>query len=247
MIRIGHKGADAVVPGNTLESFIAAVEIGVDVIELDVLRPPSDFAAADWSSARAGPAPGGEPILVAHDWTAARRGPPLTLARALDAFCEPPLDRVRIDLDLKLPGREDEIVAAIRARGLLDRAMTSGTEVPTIRTLGELEPRLSRGWTLPRVRRDWTKSRIGRPAVLAGMAWLRARLPRLITREAPALGVETIWLHHALATRAIAAAVHGSGLGLYCWTVDDVWRFRELAELGVDGICTNDPRLFEPR
>jgi glycerophosphoryl diester phosphodiesterase len=36
--RIGHKGAEAVAPGNTLESFHAAVELGVDMIELDVLR-----------------------------------------------------------------------------------------------------------------------------------------------------------------------------------------------------------------
>ena len=38
-LRIGHKGADAITPGNTLESFAAAVEAGVDAIEFDVLRP----------------------------------------------------------------------------------------------------------------------------------------------------------------------------------------------------------------
>ncbi len=37
-LRIGHKGADAIVAGNTLESFEAAVEVGVDIIEFDVLR-----------------------------------------------------------------------------------------------------------------------------------------------------------------------------------------------------------------
>ena len=36
--RIGHKGADAIVEGNTIESFETAVEIGVDMVELDVLR-----------------------------------------------------------------------------------------------------------------------------------------------------------------------------------------------------------------
>ena len=35
--RIGHKGADALVPGNTIASFEKAVEVGVDVIEFDVL------------------------------------------------------------------------------------------------------------------------------------------------------------------------------------------------------------------
>ena len=56
MLRIGHKGADAIAPGNTLESFAAAVEAGVDAIELDVLRPASDFAdGADWRGAAPAP------------------------------------------------------------------------------------------------------------------------------------------------------------------------------------------------
>ncbi len=37
-LRVGHKGADHVAPGNTLESFEAALEHGVDMIEFDVLR-----------------------------------------------------------------------------------------------------------------------------------------------------------------------------------------------------------------
>src|SRR5687767_9807867 len=36
--RIGHKGADSIAPGNTLESFLAAASNGVDMIELDVIR-----------------------------------------------------------------------------------------------------------------------------------------------------------------------------------------------------------------
>ncbi len=97
---------------------------------------------------------------------------------------------MKIDLDIKIRGREDEIVEAVRSRGLAERTMTSGTEIPTIRMLGELAPELSRGWTIPRVTRDWTKSRVGKPLVLAGMATLRARLPRRVRSEAPLLGVE---------------------------------------------------------
>ena len=37
LIRVGHKGADAIVPGNTLASFDAALAAGVDMIEFDVL------------------------------------------------------------------------------------------------------------------------------------------------------------------------------------------------------------------
>jgi hypothetical protein len=91
MLRVGHKGADGIVPGNTIESFKAAVEVGVDAIEFDVLRPPEDFAIeSDWRTAPAGPAEGAGPILVAHDWGAARRAKqPLSLDEALDSTLSP--------------------------------------------------------------------------------------------------------------------------------------------------------------
>jgi len=246
MLRIGHKGADAIVPGNSIESFRAAVEAGVDVIEFDVLRPPEDFAdGSDWRNASAGPAGGAGPILIAHDWAAARgAASPLTLDQALDAFTQAPLDEVKIDLDIKICGREDEIAEAIRSRGLAERTMTSGTELPTIRALGDLAPEFTRGWTIPRVSRDWTKSRVGKPFVLAGMAAYRARLPRIVRRDAPSLGVQAVWTHHGLATPALAEAAHDSGCILVAWTVDDARRMLELDAMGVDGICTNDPRLF---
>ncbi len=244
-IRVGHKGADAIVPGNTIASFRAAETAGVDVIEFDVLRPESDFAdGSEWGTARAGPARASGPLVIAHDWADARGRSPLTLAQALDAFTEPPLDQVRIDLDLKLAGREDEIVAALRERGLLERAMTSTMEVRSIHAVGEFGPELRRGWTLPKIGRDWTRSRMARPLVMAGLATMRARLPSVIRRHAPRLGVKAIWLYHQVATPALAQAVHACDCELICWTVDEQARIETLLELGADGICSNDPRLF---
>ena len=37
MIRVGHRGAAALAPENTLRSFEAALALGVDAIEFDVL------------------------------------------------------------------------------------------------------------------------------------------------------------------------------------------------------------------
>jgi glycerophosphoryl diester phosphodiesterase len=100
--RIGHKGADLIRPGNTLESFEAAVEAGAEMIELDVLRPKAEFRdGADWRRAAAGPVgDGAPPLLVAHDWGDAARRDPMTLDEAMDAFTRPPLDRVEVHCDL---------------------------------------------------------------------------------------------------------------------------------------------------
>jgi glycerophosphoryl diester phosphodiesterase len=147
---VGHKGADLIQPGNTVASFEAAVEAGVDTIEIDVLWTRDGHPRL--------PASERAPLLVAHDWHDAARRRPLTLAKGLDAFLAPPLDRVEVDLDVKLPGREEEIVAALRERELLDRAMVSTMELSTLARLGELEPALRRGWTYPKVRRTGPRS-----------------------------------------------------------------------------------------
>ena len=245
LLRIGHKGADAIHPGNTLESFAAAVATGVDMIELDVLRPRADFARGrDWRTAVAGPADGRGPLLVAHDWEDAARRDPLTLDEALDAFTRPPLDTVVFDLDLKIAGRENEVVAAIRERDLVERAMVSTMEVGSLIELAQLAPELRRGWTVPRIRRDWRRLRWGGPLVLAGSASLRRRLPRMIRRGAPRLGAWSVWVYHPLITGRLVASARDAGVEVIAWTVDELERMRELAQLGVGGICTNDPRLL---
>ncbi len=245
-LRIGHKGADAIAPGNTPESFRAAVDAGVDVIELDVLRPRSDFAdGTDWRRAKAGPgSAGSEPLLVAHDWGVVSRRGALTLDEVLQLFCAPPLDEVTIDLDVKVAGREDEIVAALADRDLLGRAMASTMEIDSVRELRRLDPNLRLGWTVPRTTRDWPSIRWARPLLLGGLVTLRARLPGIVRRRAPALGVQSIWAYHAVITTALVEACHATGLMLNAWTVDDRERILRLAAMGVDGICTNDPRLF---
>jgi glycerophosphoryl diester phosphodiesterase len=250
LIRVGHKGADAIVPGNTIASFEAAVETGVDVIELDVLRPRTDFPGdADWRTAPAGPVTdiaGAEPgpLLVAHDWAAADRGDPPTLDEALAAFTQPPLDQVEIDLDLKVAGREDEVVAALRDHGLVARALISTMEIRSLVLLRSLEPELRLGWTYPRVTRPWDRKRLARPFVLGVGAAMRRRLPQLATRRIPEIGARLMWVYHPLVTPRLVTATRAAGVKLIAWTVDDLARMRALADLGVDGIVTNDPRLF---
>jgi len=246
LLRIGHKGAHAIVPGNTIASFERAVEIGVDVVEFDVLRPRTDFdAEGDWRRAEAGPgAPGSDPLVVAHDWGAAARTEPPTLAEALEAFTRPPLDRVEIDLDLKVAGREDEVIAALRDHGLTARAMVSTMEIASSMRVRELAPDLRAGWTFPRATRAWDRKRWARPLLVAGVAAMRRRLPALAAKRLPEMGVSAMWVYHPLVTERLAAACDLAGVDLYAWTVDDVARMRELVAIGVDGIVTNDPRLF---
>jgi glycerophosphoryl diester phosphodiesterase len=233
---VGHKGADLIAPGNTLESFRAAVEAGVDTIEFDVLWRPDGHPRL--------PASERSPLVVAHDWHDAESRTPLTLDETLDAFAQAPLDGVEIDLDIKLPGREPEIIAAVRERGLLERSMVSTMELSTLNRIRELEPGLRRGWTYPKVRRDWASKRWARGPMLAALSVMRQRLPGLAAQELPRLGVEAMWVYHPLVSPRLARITKLARVELIAWTVDDLARMRKLARAGVNGLCSNDPRLF---
>ena len=235
--RVGHKGADAIVPGNTIESFEAAVEVGVEMIEFDVLRTRSgdpELPAAERS-----------PLVIAHDWHDAAERSPLTLEQALEAFTRPPLDEVEIDCDLKLPGREGELVEALCRHELIDRAMVSTMYTESLAEIRALEPALRLGWTYPKVTRPWDRRRWARPAVLATMAVMRARLPSLVERRAPRLAAAALWVYHPLISAALATRTAELGIELIAWTVDEPARIAELRALGVNGICSNDPRLLQ--
>ncbi|MFL5897676.1 MAG: glycerophosphodiester phosphodiesterase [Solirubrobacterales bacterium] len=232
---VGHKGADLIAPGNTVASFEAAVEAGVDTIELDVL----------WLADAHLPLEQRHPLVVAHDWEDAARRTPLKLTEALDAFLEPPLEEVEIDLDIKLPGREEEVVEALRERDLIGRAMISTMEMHTLRRVLELEPELRRGWTYPKVTRDWTSRRWAKLPMRAALIGMRTRLPGLAAEKLPQFGVAAMWVYHPLVTSRLARICDLAGVELIAWTVDDLPRMRQLAEAGVHGICSNDPRLFE--
>jgi glycerophosphoryl diester phosphodiesterase len=217
-----------------VESFHAAVAAGVDTIEFDVL----------WLRDARLPVAQRAPLVVAHDWADAGRRTPLALTEALDAFLEPPLDKVEIDLDIKLPGREEELVEALRERGLMERAMVSTMELYSLGRILELAPELRRGWTYPKVTKDWPSKRWARPAMLAALRGMRYRLPGLAAQQLPKLGVEAMWVYHPLVSPRLARICKLAGVELIAWTVDDEKRMRQLVVAGVSGICSNDPRLL---
>ena len=173
-----------------------------------------------------------------------QRRTPLKLTEALDAFLEPPLDEVEIDLDVKLPGREEEMVDALRERGLIERSMISTMEMHTLKRVLELEPALRRGWTYPKVSRDWNSTRWAKPLMPAALASMRLQLPGLAADKLPKFGVEAMWVYHPLINRRLAGICKRVGVELIAWTVDDEKRMRRLLAAGVTGLCSNDPRLF---
>jgi len=150
--RVGHGGASALAPANTLESFDAAVEVGIDMVEFDVRC---------WR---------GE-LVLAHTILDARRGGNIALADAVAHLAGPRFEAVHLNVDVKHVGFERELLDALHAAGLLERTLLSSQVTAVIDRLRALEPDvrtgISIGGRLARLSRRWGD---WRAQILAGLA-----------------------------------------------------------------------------
>jgi glycerophosphoryl diester phosphodiesterase len=227
--RVGHKGAAHIEPGNTLASFDAARRHGVDMVELDVLSEKQD---------------GSGRLVVAHDYEDARRRSPISFEQALAHLAGPDFEGIELDVDVKLPGYEMRVVEALREHGLIERTLISGMFTSGLSQIRAAEPGLRLGWSVPRVRRDYTTDMLTAIPALAALTGYRAMLPRKARAALLDGRFDAIMAHWRVVTPALVRAVREGGGELYVWTVDDASKIEKLTAMGVDGIITNDPRLF---
>jgi glycerophosphoryl diester phosphodiesterase len=227
--RVGHKGAADIEPGNTLASFDAALRHSVDMIELDVLSEHPD---------------GSGRLLVAHDYEDARTRSPLTFEQALQHLSQAQFSGLGFDVDVKLPGYELRVLELLREYGLVKRTLVSGMYPAGLARIRAAEPELRLGWSVPRVRRDYTTDMLTAIPALAMLTGYRATLPRRARAALKEGRFDAIMAHWRVVTRALVRAVAEGGGELYVWTVDDARMIERLTAIGVDGIITNDPRLF---
>ncbi|HEY2397615.1 MAG TPA: glycerophosphodiester phosphodiesterase [Solirubrobacteraceae bacterium] len=228
--RVGHKGAAHIEHGNTLASFDAALRHNVDMIELDVLSEHSD---------------GSGRLLVAHDFQDMRGRVPLTFEEALEHLSGEAFAEIELDVDVKLPGYELRVLERLRDFDLIARTLVSGMFQSALDHIRAAEPELRLGWSVPRVRRDYTTDMLTAIPALAFLTGYRATLPRRAQAALQEGRYDAIMAHWRVVTRRLVRAVAAGGGELYVWTVDDARMIEKLTGMGVDGIITNDPRLFD--
>jgi glycerophosphoryl diester phosphodiesterase len=150
--RIGHGGASALAPANTLASFDAAQDIGVDVIEFDVRVGAGD-------------------LVLAHTVLHTRRAGVVGLGSALRHLAGRRFAGVELNVDAKHIGCEAPLLRELRAAHLLQRALISSQVPAVLDRVRTLEPQarvgISVGGRVARVSRRW---RDWRADVLAGLA-----------------------------------------------------------------------------
>jgi glycerophosphoryl diester phosphodiesterase len=200
--RIGHGGASALAPANTLASFDAAREIGVDMVEFDVRAWDGD-------------------LVLAHTVLHARRGGNVRLSDALAHLATPRFKDVELNVDVKHVGCERGLLEALDRAGLLGRALISSQVPSVLDAVRAREPRarlgISIGGRVSRLSRRWGDWRAqvldglssGRwEAVMAQHRLVDGRLVGEVSERRGLLYAWTVNERRAI-ERLRAAGVHG--------------------------------------
>ncbi len=215
---LGHRGASADAPENTLRSFQLALKMGAAGVELDV-RLTKDRRLA-----------------VIHDETVDRttngRGQvqDFTLAElqnldagqgeripGLEEVVELVRGRAHLLVELKEPEAAPSLLRFCRERRLYEDVRVISFWHPAVKTIKEQEPRVQTGVLM-----------VGCPADPGGLA--RAAL------------ADTLVLNYRYVDRELAEAARQQGLKVIVWNIDDPEILEPYLTMDLDAICTNRPR-----
>ncbi|MFN8511529.1 MAG: glycerophosphodiester phosphodiesterase [Thermomicrobiales bacterium] len=219
-MKIAHRGAPTVAPGNTRAALVAALALGVDLIEVD-LHATADGHLVLWHDPTM---PSGKSkVTIARQTLASLRqldlGQGERVIELRDAM-ELARDRAGLLIDLKAGGLAQGIAATARACAF-ERLAVCGHYWSTLRQLRALIPTAAVAFT---INRSWQRV----------AAW-----PYLRRGDAHAVTINYRQLNHAR-----VAQYRALNLAVIAWTVDDPTLMRRLIALGVDGITSNRPELF---
>ncbi|HZT45769.1 MAG TPA: glycerophosphodiester phosphodiesterase [Gaiellaceae bacterium] len=221
---VGHKGAAALAPENTLASLERAVALGCDLVEFDVLELDGR-------------------LVLAHS----PREVPAERASLDDALELLAATGAGIHLDLKWHGYEAAVADALRRHDVLERTLVSTCRAHSLHSLASLEPSVARGITYPFDRRGISQRRLLEPLTAAALVALRRLLPVRIDRLLDRARASVAVLHHSVVSPAAVARAHARQAAALAWTVDDDRDLARVLDAGVDGVITNDPRILQRR
>jgi glycerophosphoryl diester phosphodiesterase len=246
VLKVGHRGAATLAPENTLRAFRAAVEHGVDLVEFDVLDLPQGPLVLAHSDRLEEVSHGAARGSVRSRSLAELRevAPELpTLEDALAYFVDEAPD-VGLHVDLKLTARVEELCAALARFGVEERTVVSSFHVPSLHAVARHAPAVRCAFTFPEDRLGVSERPLLQPLVGRGLAAVRTVVPRLLPRLIRRAGVTALMLQHRLATRAAIARMRAMDVPVLVWTVDEPSELQRVVAAGVDGVITNDPRIF---
>jgi len=219
MLRIGHRGARAYEPENTLRSFKKALEIGVDAVELDVRKTKDNQLVvihdADVKKTTNGKGLVSELTLKQIKEFSTEKGEKIpTLKEALDFLDK----KVKILIELKEEGVEEKVLSAVRENGLQKNVIIVSFIEGALRKVRELDKEVE-----------------------TGLIYAKHKNP---VKSALDLKAGYLLPLYRFTHTANVQKAHENGLKVIVWTVNKPEEVVEYVKKGVDGIASDKPDIL---
>lgn len=218
---IGHRGAKGHVAENTLESIDKALELKVDMIEIDVYKIKS-----------------GE-LMVFHDETLDR----VTNGTGkIEDFTYEGLMKFTVEGKYKIPTLS-EVIERINRKVVLNIELKgTNTAIEAYKIIAEFK---KKGWTnahfiISSFR--WDELEIfSQQSDPAAVAILTAEDPTKAIEFGRKIKATAINPYYKFMWTDTVTAIHAAGFKIYPWTINEISDINRLIELKVDGIITDFP------
>jgi glycerophosphoryl diester phosphodiesterase len=234
VLSIAHRGYSMCAPENTLAAFSLALEYKPDLIECDVHRTKDGK------------------IIICHDAAVDRttdgtgKIADMTLEelRKLDAGSKfssefageklPTLEeyldllkgRSRPQIELKVEGLEEDVVAMIHERDMVEESMVISFHYSAGLRMHEVDERIAFGAL------KGVKHEVGDEEAVR------------LANEAASVNADVFAVYYPDVTPALVSATHAANMLMAAWTIDSEEDIRKWANMGVDVITSNDIALL---
>ena len=241
---IAHRGGRSLGPENTVYTFKRAVELGTDVLEMD-LQTTSDGALVILHDREVERTTNGKGAVDSFTLSELKkldagfrwspddsrsyplRNKGVTIPTLTEVFTAFPDIRINIEIKSSQVNTIQNLCRTIRDHGMSEKVMVACFDSGKLGEFRSLCPEVA------------TSAGASEAAVFYWLQW--AHLESAYSPSSQALQIPEVYGENRIATRRFLDAAHARNLRVQVWTVNDTESMQRLIDLGVDGIMTDYP------
>ncbi|MBD3351334.1 MAG: hypothetical protein GF364_07585 [Candidatus Lokiarchaeota archaeon] len=222
-----HRGANAECPENTILSFKTAIDIGADLIEMDIHKSRDDqiIVMHDGNTRRTSNISLNISESTLDELKKADLGEGQTIP-ILDEVFENFKGKVGFVIEIKAKGLTNLLKQKIEDYNLSKDCIIISFKHGELKKFRKISPDVPIAALNPS-RSGWLSSWFFRKGVI---------------NRVKKMGFEGTHPFHKLVDDQMVIYAHSNNIFVNPWTVDNIDRWKELLAMKVDGITTNDPR-----
>ena len=244
---MAHRGGRGLAPENTMIAFKQAVELGSDVLELDIRSTRDGVlvvihdetikrttngsgAVQDYSFTELQKFDAGDYWSNDGGETHAFRGKGHTIPSLEELFAAFPKLKFNIDIKQETPSIVKPFGELIRKMGLTKQVLVAAFDVSTIREFRQQFPEIVTAADVNEVRWFLGTSKVG----LSALPRLKSKAFQLPEKDGK---IQVI-------SKGFVRAAHRRNMPVHVWTIDEEEDMQRLLDIGVDGLFTDRPDLM---